>query len=126
MTRCKNGTRKNKDGICVVKSPNKSKKTTRCKTGYRKDKDGNCVLQTPKTKKEKWSAETEKEFQEILNELRQGKLKKMDLLDKPEPTDCNSCLKQFSTAKLQYELDSRKETEKHINILIPRKKQTNA
>jgi len=40
MTRCPNGSRKNKDGKCV-KTHNSTKK--RCPNGSRKNKNGNCV-----------------------------------------------------------------------------------
>jgi hypothetical protein len=107
MPRCKNGTRKNKEGVCMPKKSlkNSSKKRTR----------------TSRRSSQEWNSEVDKEFKDILKNLREGKLKKMDF-NKPATLDCKSCLKKFTINELQDEIDTRKKQEQHINILIPRKK----
>ena len=102
MTRCKNGTRKNKEGKCVafMKKP----KTTSSKRG----RQGSS---------QEWNSKVEKEFDEILKELRKGKLQKNDMGNQLA-LDCKSCLKRFTLEELQAEIESRSK----INILIPRKK----
>ena len=130
---CPKGQRRNSSGECVKKD---EKITTRkrCPKGMTKDDNGDCVekktkpkapKKTVKTKEstesEEWNSAVEKEFDEILNELRQGKLKKANFGNEIV-LDCNSCLKKFSTTELENELNSRKQSEQHIHTLIPRKK----
>ena len=108
MSRCKNGTRKNKQGICVPKKSLKSRSLKkRTRTSRRSSQD--------------WNSDVDKEFKDILQNLREGKLKKMDF-NQPATLDCKSCLKKFTINELQDEIDSRKKQEQHINILVPRKK----
>jgi len=112
MSRCKNGTRKNKQGICVAKktsSKNRSsKKSSSKKSSSRSSQE--------------WNSDVDKEFKDILKNLREGKLKKMDFNQPAARLDCKTCLKKFTTNELQDEINSRKKQEPHINILVPRKK----
>jgi hypothetical protein len=100
MTRCKNGTRKNKSGICLPnKSPKKRSATRR---------------------NEEWNSDVEKEFNNILKQLREGKLKQNQF---SSSLNRKSCLSKFTIDELQSEIDSRKkQQERPVNILIPRKK----
>ena len=126
ISRCKKGTHKNKEGNCVSKE---SKQISRCKKGTHKNKEGNCVSKDSSKKRTRtssrssqdWNSDVDKEFNDILKNLREGKLKKMDF-NQNAMFDCKSCLNKFSTTELQNELDSRKKQEQHINILVPRKK----
>ena len=105
MARCKNGTRKNKQGECVPYVKRTSPRSRR-----------------KRTPSPEWNSDVDKEFDEILKDLRQGKLKKMEM---GIGLDCKSCLKKFTTQELQAEIDSRKKIEippPQINILVPRKK----
>ena len=115
MTRCKNGTRKNKQGICSVYrlgTKTKSRRKTRTKSKIR-----------TAMVKDEWNSEIDKEFKEILKELRTGKLHNMDF-NKPiaNTNNNNNCLKNISLQELQHEIDLQKKDLEHINILIPRKK----
>lgn len=120
-TRCKNGTRKNKNGICgpYQKKPQRHSSLHRRSSSSRKKKS---ISRT----REEWNGEVDREFNHILAELRDGKLKKMHppmhpYQPPPQPINA-ACIKQLTTHELQTELDLRKTQEQHINMLIPRKK----
>lgn len=127
--KCPKGMIKNEEGECVQRTASiKTRKN--CPKGQRRNANGDCVskeeykLQRMKKEaSEEWDSEVDKEFDEILNDLRQGKLKKMNFNNQNAPAlDCNVCLKKFTITELENELNSRKKAEQHINILIPRKK----
>lgn len=114
-TRCKNGTRKNKNGICMPYQKKHQRHTSSRKRSLSSTKK--------KSTREEWNSEVDREFKHILAELRDGKLKKMQPYQPPpQPINAAACIKQLTTHELQTELDLRKTQEQHINILIPRKK----
>lgn len=103
-------------------NPHTKRCVNKCKTGYSRDDKFRC--KTTKTRKVKAPEEewNEAEWKEIIANLKEGKLKNKMIIDKPPTLDCKECIKKLSTTELQQELDSRKKSEAHINILIPRKK----
>ena len=102
----------------------------RCLKGTRKNKNGNCVSvsqRSPISRKKnsseiEWNDEIDKEWQDILKDLRTGKMKKMgyngDGFQCPQP-NCKTCLKTLSLEDIKAEVESRS---RPVNILVPRKK----
>lgn len=72
--------------------------------------------------KEEWNQQLEKEFHEILAQLRKPKLKGVFASQHAKPKMqevCPICIKNAKTQELQTQIEGRK---KPVNILIPRKK----
>lgn len=114
MTRCKNGSRKNKSGICVEYSK-KKRESTSSTSRKRKGKEIGVVYDS-------WNSDVEQDFAAMLKDMREGKMKKMEGYKQAPPLDCKSCLQRLSSTELQQEIDSRKKQEGVVNVLIPRKK----
>lgn len=101
-----------------VKAKQENKKEKPCPEGkVRNPKTNRCV----KIKDDGWNQQIEKEFRQILAELRKPKLAGAFPSSSPQKMQeiCPVCIKNAKTQQLQKQIETRK---KPVNILVPRKK----